>query len=93
MSLLTLSLISIVPILTIMFFLVILNWPASRAMPVALVVTAALALFVWGTDGNVVAGAAFNGVITALEVIFIVFGAVLLLNTVKESGAINTIRR
>lgn len=76
-----------------MFFLVILNWPASRAMPVALVVTAALALFVWGTDGNVVAGAAFNGVITALEVIFIVFGAVLLLNTVKESGAINTIRR
>ncbi|MCP3760872.1 L-lactate permease [Domibacillus sp. A3M-37] len=93
MSLLALSLISIVPILTIMFFLVILNWPASRAMPVALVVTAALALFVWGTDGNVVAGAAFNGVITALEVIFIVFGAVLLLNTVKESGAINTIRR
>lgn len=93
MSLLALSLISIVPILTIMFFLVLLNWPASRAMPVALVVTAAIAMFVWGTDGNVVAGAAFNGVITALEVIFIVFGAVLLLNTVKESGAINTIRR
>lgn len=92
MSLLVLSLISILPIFTIMFFLVILNWPASKAMPVALMVTAVIALFVWGTDGSVVAGAAFNGTITAMEVIFIVFGAVLLLNTVKESGAIHTIR-
>ncbi|OMP67843.1 L-lactate permease [Domibacillus epiphyticus] len=93
MSLLTLSLIAIVPIITILVFLVFLNWPASRAMPIALFVTALIAMFVWGTDANVVAGAAFNGLITALEVIFIVFGAVLLLNTVKESGAINTIRR
>ncbi|OES46564.1 L-lactate permease [Domibacillus iocasae] len=93
MNLLTLSLIAIVPIITILIFLVFLNWPASRAMPIALVVTALIAMFVWGTDGSIVAGAAFNGLITALEVIFIVFGAVLLLNTVKESGAINTIRR
>lgn len=93
MSLLVLSLIALVPIVTILLFLVILNWPASRAMPVALIVTAILAIFVWGTKTNIVAGAAFNGVITALEVIFIVFGAVLLLNTVKESGAIHTIRR
>ncbi|MFC0271726.1 L-lactate permease [Metabacillus herbersteinensis] len=93
MSLFTLSLIAIVPIITILIFLVLLNWPATRAMPIALIVTALIAMFVWGTDGAVVAGAAFNGLITALEVIFIVFGAVLLLNTVKESGAINTIRR
>ncbi|WP_077306554.1 L-lactate permease [Terribacillus halophilus] len=93
MSLLALSLIAIVPIVTILLFLVILNWPASKAMPVALVVTALIAVFVWGTKTNVVAAAAFNGLVTALEVIFIVFGAVLLLNTVKESGAIHTIRR
>lgn len=92
MSLLTLSLIAVVPIVTILVFLVFLNWPASRAMPLALVITALIALFAWGTEGTVIAGAAFNGLITALEVIFIVFGAVLLLNTVKESGAINTIR-
>ncbi|OLN22578.1 lactate permease [Domibacillus antri] len=93
MSLFTLSMIAIVPIVTILIFLVFLNWPATRAMPIALVVTALIAMFVWGTDSTIVAGAAFNGLITALEVIFIVFGAVLLLNTVKESGAINTIRR
>lgn len=88
-----LSLVALLPILSIFVFLVILNWPASRAMPVALIVTALTAMFVWGTDGNVVAGAAFNGVGTALDILFIVFGAVLLLNTVKESGAINTIRQ
>ncbi|WP_078382116.1 L-lactate permease [Sutcliffiella halmapala] len=88
-----LSLIAILPVITIMIFLVFLNWPASRAMPIALIITTFSAIFLWGTKANVVAGAAVNGVFTALEVLFIVFGAVLLLNTVKESGAIHTIRQ
>ncbi|MEG0450417.1 MAG: L-lactate permease [Lysinibacillus sp.] len=92
MSLWMLSIIAVLPILSIFFFLVILNWPASRAMSITLVFTAMIAIFVWGTDGNVVAGAAFGGLISALEVVFIIFGAVLLLNTVKHSGAIHTIR-
>lgn len=93
MSIGMLSFIALLPILTIFLFLVVLKWPASRAMPVALVVTAAIALFVWGTKMNVVAAASVNGIKTAIEVMFIVFGAVLLLNTVKESGAIETIRQ
>lgn len=88
-----LSFIALLPILTIFLFLVVLKWPASRAMPVALVVTAVIALFVWGTKMNVVAAASVNGIKTAIEIMFIVFGAVLLLNTVKESGAIETIRQ
>ncbi|MDZ5470520.1 L-lactate permease [Bacillus sp. 31A1R] len=89
----TLSLIALLPIAAIFIFLVILNWPANRAMPVALIVTAITAVFAWGTKTNVVAGAAVNGLVQSIEIIFIVFGAVLLLNTVKESGAINTIRQ
>lgn len=92
MNLLILSIIALLPILSIFFFLVILNWPASRAMLITLVFTSLIAIFVWGTDGNIVAGAAFSGLISALEVVFIIFGAVLLLNTVKHSGAIHTIR-
>ncbi|NNU95376.1 L-lactate permease [Anoxybacillus sp. EFIL] len=93
MSIGMLSFIALLPILTVFLFLVVLKWPASRAMPVALVVTAAIALFVWGTKMNVVAAASVNGMKTAIEIMFIVFGAVLLLNTVKESGAIETIRQ
>ncbi|MFV2048343.1 L-lactate permease, partial [Metabacillus sp. YM-086] len=88
-----LSLIALVPIFSIFLFLVILKWPATRAMPISLIVTALTAVFFWGTKANVVAGAALNGVGTAIDVMFIVFGAVLLLNTVKESGAISTIRQ
>jgi lactate permease len=92
MSMGGLSLVALLPIATVFLFLVVLKWPASRAMPVALLVTALTALFFWGTKGNVIAGAAVNGIATAIEIMFIVFGAVLLLNTVKESGAIQTIR-
>jgi lactate permease len=88
-----LSLIALLPVFSVFLFLVILKWPASRAMPVSLIVTALTAMFIWGTKANVIAGAALNGVGTALDVMFIVFGAVLLLNTVKESGAISTIRQ
>lgn len=93
MSIGVLSLIALIPIAAVFLFLVIMKWPASRAMPVALLITALTAYFVWGTKLNVIAGAAANGIGTALEIMFIVFGAVLLLNTVKESGAITTIRK
>ncbi|PSL46872.1 lactate permease [Salsuginibacillus halophilus] len=88
-----LSLLAIVPILTVLFFLVLLRWPAKKAMPVAFLVTVGIAYFAWGVPVNQIAGASMEGVATALEVLFIVFGAILLLNTLKESGAIHTIRQ
>lgn len=62
-------------------------------MSVAYIVTALLALFVWQAPGAVVAAASVNGVVTAITLLFIVFGALLLLNTLKESGALSAIRR
>ncbi|MDK7178081.1 L-lactate permease, partial [Micrococcus luteus] len=62
-------------------------------MGVAYVVTAALAFFVWHTEAAVIAAATVNGVVTALTVLFIVFGAILLLNTLKVSGALVAIRQ
>ncbi|WP_238544515.1 L-lactate permease [Geomicrobium sp. JCM 19037] len=87
-----LSLIAILPIVAVFFFLVILRWPAKVAMPIAFVVTVIISLFVWDVPGSQVAAAATNGLVTALEVAIIVFGALLLLNTLKESGAVQTIR-
>lgn len=92
-GLIVLSLLALVPIVAVFLFLVILRWPAKRAMPIAFVVTALLALFVWDVPGNQVAAASVRGVVTALEVGLIVFGAILLLNTLKESGAVHTIRQ
>lgn len=88
-----LAFMSVLPILTVAVFLVMLRWPASRAMPICYVVAVLLALFVWKVDFVRVMAASANGLVDALELVFIIFGAILLLNTLRESGAIHTIRR
>jgi lactate permease len=88
-----LAVLALVPILSVTLFLVVLRWPASRAMPLSLVITVLLALFVWSVPANQVMAAAVNGIVTALNILFIVFGAILLLNTLKEGGALHTIRQ
>jgi lactate permease len=88
-----LPLLSLLPILAVAVFLVGLRWPATRAMPIAYAVAAGLSLVVWRVSLVQVAAATVKGLIIAGEVLYIVFGAVLLLNTLKESGALRTIRR
>ncbi len=81
------------PILTVFLLLVVLRRSVLLSMGTAYVVTGLLALFVWKADFNVLAAASVNGVIVALTVLYIIFGAILLLNTLKESGAIKSIRQ
>ncbi|OEF95574.1 L-lactate permease [Desulfuribacillus alkaliarsenatis] len=87
------ALLATAPIITVFIFLVVLRWPAKYAMPVALAVTSILALTVWGTTGTVVAASIIQGVYVAISLLWIVFGAILLLNTLQNSGAVSTIRR
>lgn len=87
------SILALAPILTVFILLVILRWPAKKAMPVALIVTAALALTVWQVNLNVVIASIGQGVTIAIAILWIVFGALLMLNALTNSGAISTIRR
>ena len=93
MGTMTLAVLSLLPIATVAVFLVMLRWPASRAMPLTYAVAAALALFVWQVPGMQVAAATINGLVIALTLLYIIFGAILLLNTLRASGAITVIRR
>ncbi len=93
MNILILSLLSFLPILVVAVFLVILRWPASRAMPLAYITAAGLALWVWQLPLNQVAAATVNGLIVALTLLYIIFGAILVLNTLQQSGAIKVIRQ
>lgn len=87
------TLLALTPIAVVFLLMVVLARSAKLSMSVAYIVTALLALFVWQAPGAVVAAASVNGVVTAITLLFIVFGAVLLLNTLKESGALSAIRR
>jgi lactate permease len=61
-------------------------------MPISYGVCAILALWVWKIPTAVVAAASLNGVVIALSLVFIIFGAIFLLNTLQESGGLHTIR-
>src|SRR5690606_3237771 len=83
---------ALLPIATVFMLLVVMARSAKFSMLVAYLVTAATALLVWGTDLNKVLGATANGAITALSLLYIIFGAILLLFTLEESGGIRSIR-
>lgn len=87
------ALLSILPIAAVALFLVILRWPASRAMPISYLVAVGLALFVWKVPGAQVTAATANGIVITGTLLYIIFGAILLLNTLQESGALRTIRQ
>ena len=88
-----LSLIALIPIAIVMLFLVVLRWPAKKAMPLAYVVAVVIAFAVWSTPITQIAAASIHGLVTAVNLLFIVFGAVLLLNTLKACGDIHAIRQ
>lgn len=81
------------PVAVVFVLLVVMRRSAKLSMMTAYVVTVLLALFLWGAPVARVAGATVNGLVTAVTLLYIVFGAILLLYTVQESGAIRTIRR
>jgi lactate permease len=87
------ALIAILPILAVMFFLVVLRWPATRAMPIAYAMTLLFALWFWKVPFVHAMAASLRGVVIALTLLWIILGAIILLFTLRESGAAATIRR
>ena len=86
------ALFAAVPILLSAVLLIGLRMPAKRAMPIVFIATAAIAIFVWGVSANRVIASTLQGVLITIAVLWIIFGAILLLNTLKHSGAITAIK-
>ncbi len=82
-----------IPIVVIFVFMVGLRWPATKTMPLAWGAALLLALLVWQTPFNYVVAANIRGVHSALEILLILFGALVLLFTLREAGALHAINR
>ncbi len=87
-----LALVAFSPILVAAVLLVGLNWPAKRAMPVAFLLTVFIALWGWQMSPTRVFASTLQGLVITVTVLWIVFGAILMLNTLKHTGAITAIR-
>ncbi|MFN7035840.1 MAG: L-lactate permease [Bellilinea sp.] len=86
------TLTALTPILAIFILLVLLRLPASKAMPLSLFITAILALLVWRVPFLHIAASVLEGLIISLSILWILFGAILLLNTLTVAGAMERIR-
>lgn len=86
-----LGLLAALPIVVALVLMVGLRWPATRAMPAAWVVAAVLGALVWNMDLTMVAASTLQGFGSAITVLLIVFGALLILYTLTESGGMETI--
>ncbi|WP_068828291.1 L-lactate permease [Pseudomonas sp. BMS12] len=87
-----LALLAFSPILLAAILLIGLRWPAKRAMPLVYLLTAGIALTVWDMSFNRVLASTLQGLVITGGVLWIIFGAILLLNTLKHSGGITAIR-
>ena len=82
---------AVLPLAVIAYLMVIRFWPATRAMPLAWVVAVAVGFVGWGMTPEWIAGATIAGFVTAANILWIVFGAILLLYTLKQTGAFDVI--
>ncbi|MBN2964829.1 L-lactate permease [Sulfurospirillum sp. T05] len=86
------ALFAAMPIILSGILLVGLRMPAKRAMPIVFFATALIGIFVWDMSVTRVLASTVQGVIITISVLWIIFGAIMLLNTLKHSGAITTIK-
>ncbi len=81
------------PIFLAGILLVGLRVSAKKAMPLVYIATVAVAFVVWEVSFNRVIASTIQGLLITVAVLWIIFGAILLLNTLKHSGAIAVIRQ
>jgi lactate permease len=85
--------IAALPLLLAGALLVGLLWPATRAMPLAWITAIGVGYAAWNMPINWLLAASGVGVMTAIEILWIVFGALVLLYTLMEAGAFDRINR
>ncbi|WP_020007203.1 L-lactate permease [Salinicoccus albus] len=73
--------------------LVLLRMSAIKGMSISTVVVIVLAMSVWGMNGHVIASSILEGIHRTLTILFIMFGALVLLNTLRNTGAVNRINQ
>ncbi len=80
-----LTVFSILPIAVALGLMVLAKLPASRALLVAFLTALVSALLVWKMPARAVAAFSLLGLLKALDILLIVFGALFLLNMLKQT--------
>ncbi|HIV74321.1 MAG TPA: L-lactate permease [Candidatus Pseudogracilibacillus intestinigallinarum] len=88
-----LLLVALSAIIAPFIFLVLLRMPAKKGMFFSAIILIVLAYFVWGMDGLTITASILEGFHKALTILLILFGAIVLLNTLQHTGAVDRINQ
>ncbi|MBQ3543015.1 MAG: L-lactate permease [Oscillospiraceae bacterium] len=80
------ALLAFIPIVFCVVVMAVFNWPAKIAMPISWLITAILGFFAWNMELLTLAAYSVSGLFSSIEVLIIIFGAILVMNTLKMSG-------
>ena len=69
-------------------FLVLLRMSALKGMTISAIIITLLGVFVWGMNGDVIIASLLQGTHKTFTILYILFGALLLLNTLRQTGAV-----
>lgn len=87
------ALLAFLPILATLVLMMVFNWPARWCLLISWVMAAVFGFVIWDVDIVSLLGSSLYGALGSLDVIIIISGAILLMNTLKASGATAAINR
>ncbi len=93
MSLSFLALLAFSPILLVAVLLVGFRLPAKISMPIGFFCSAGVAFYAWNLSGVDIIASSIQGLFITFDILYIIFGAILLLTLLNYSGAIRVIRQ
>ena len=88
-----LALIAFLPIFATLVLMMAFNWPAKWSLLVSWAVAFVLGVLFFDVDIAALAAGSGYGMLSAIEVIIVITGAILVMNTLKASGATAAINR
>ncbi len=85
------TLLALLPVLLAIFLMVGIRLSAAKALFISFASTILIGWLYWGMPARVITAFALTGALRSFDVLFIVFGAILLLNVLKKIGFIDVI--
>lgn len=80
------ALLAFLPILVTLILMTVLNRPAKQALLISWFTASVLGVFIWRMSAKTVLACTIFGFLSSIDVLLVIFGAILIMNTLKCSG-------
>ena len=87
------AILAFIPILLTLILMMVFNWPAKRCLLISWLLACVFGFFAFDIELKALLASSLYGMLSSADVLIIILGAILLMNTLKSSGATSSINR